>query len=137
MSFRSSGKQTAIKTSDRLLSWAAKCREGHPPKTKCVNALASILKMLNAASFSGSPTEDWLTVRRALEHANADELKRIANHTRYLRLLASGVRPIEAQFADLWKRNENYTGAEAAFERGYPSKPNFGTTTVKHPVLVS
>ena len=113
--FRSFGKQTTIETSDRLLRWAAKCREGNPSKTNCVNALASILKTLNAASFSGSPTEDWLTVRRALEHANVHELKRTAEYSRYLRLLRRGS-AIEAQFADLWKRNENYAGAEAALD---------------------
>ena len=113
--FRSSGKQSAINTSDCLLRWAAKCREGNPPNTKCVNALASILTMLDDASFSGSPTEDWLTIRRALEHADVNELKRTADHSRYLPLLRRGS-AIEAQFADLWKRNENYAGAEAALD---------------------
>ena len=113
--FRSSATRTAIQTSDRLLKWADKCREGNPPKTKCVNALANILEMLYAAGFSGAPTEDWLAVRRALEHANADELKRTADHSRYLRLLRRGS-AIEAQLADLWKQNGSYAGAEAALD---------------------
>ena len=113
--FRSSATRTAIQTSDRLLKWADKCREGNPPKTKCVNALTNILEMLYAAGFSGAPTEDWLAVRRALEHANADELKRTADHSRYLRLLRRGS-AIEAQLADLWKQNGSYAGAEAALD---------------------
>ncbi len=113
--FRSSATQTSIQTSDRLLKWVDKCRQGKPPKTKCVNTLTNILKMLYATGFSGSPTEDWLTVRHALEDADAHELKRTGDHSRYLRLLRRGS-AIEAQLADLWKQNGNYAGAEAALD---------------------
>lgn len=113
--FRASGNKTAIKTSDRLLGWAAKCRDGKVPSTKCVTALTSALEALSADGFSGSPTEDWLLVRRTLEQADADELKRTGGHARYLRLLRRGSE-IEDQLAELWKRNGNYAGAEAALD---------------------
>ena len=113
--FRSSGKVTAIKTSDRLGVWAGKCRDGRPPGTKCVKALDSVLDSLDASGFSGSPTEDWLIARRALEQADADELKRTGGHARYLRLLKKGS-AIEEQLAALWREQGSYLGAEAALD---------------------
>lgn len=113
--FRSSGKVTAIKTSDRLGVWAGKCRDEKPPGTKCVKALVSVLDSLDASGFSGSPTEDWLIARRALEDADADELKRTGGHARYLRLLRRGS-AIEEQLAALWREQGTYQGAEAALD---------------------
>lgn len=113
--FRSSGKVTAIKTSDRLGVWAGKCRDGKPPGTKCVKALVGVLDGLDASGFSGSPTEDWLVARRALELADADELKRTGGHARYLRLLRRGS-AIEEQLAALWREQGTYQGAEAALD---------------------
>lgn len=54
-------------------------------------------------------------MRRALERANADELKRTADHARYLRLLRRGS-AIERQLAQLWKQRVSYVGAEAALD---------------------
>ena len=113
--FRSSGKVTAIKTSDRLGVWAGKCRNGNPPGTKCVKALVGVLDGLDASGFSGSPTEDWLIARRALEDADADELKRTGGHARYLRLLRRGS-AIEEQLASLWREQGTYQGAETALD---------------------
>lgn len=113
--FRCSGNKTGIKTSDRLLRWASKCREGKVPNTKCVNALASCFETVEAVGMSGSPTEDWLLVRRALEQADAAELRRTADHARYLRLLRRGS-AIEDQLAELWKKNKSYAGAEVALD---------------------
>ncbi len=113
--FRSSGKKTAIKTSDRLLGWAEKCRDGRSPGTKCVTALTAAIEEIDARGFCGSPTEDWLLVWRALERSNADELKRTGDHARYLRLLRRGS-AIEDQLAELWKGRGDYAGAEAALD---------------------
>ena len=113
--FRSSGKVTGIRTSDRLGVWAGKCRTGNPPKTKCVQALISILDSLDASGFSGSPTEDWRAARRALEQADAKELRRTGGHARYLRLLRRGS-AIEEQLAALWRKQGSYLGAEAALD---------------------
>ena len=113
--FRSSGKITAIKTSDRLHAWAEKCRNGKRPGTKCVTAMTGVLKHLDESGFSGSPTKDWILVRRVLENANADELKRTGGYVRYLRLLRRGS-VIEDQLAGLWREQGNYEGAEVALD---------------------
>ena len=114
--FRSSGKKTAINTSDKLLRWAEKCRIGQAPKTKCVQALTNTFESLDAEDFVGSPTQDWLKVRRSLEGANADEVKRTGDHARYLRLLRRGS-AIEERLAELWAANRSYSGAEAALDQ--------------------
>ena len=113
--YRSSGKVTAIRTSDRLRVWAQRCREGKPPGTKCVTALGNVLESLDAAGFAGSPTEDWILVRRALEDADADETRRTGGHARYLRLLKRGS-AIEGELAQLWHEKGSYEGAEAALD---------------------
>jgi DNA helicase-2/ATP-dependent DNA helicase PcrA len=113
--FRSSGTMTAIKTSDRFGVWAQKCRGGNPPGTKCVSALIGILDSLDASGFSGSPTEDWILARRALEATSVNELKRTGGHARYLRLLRRGS-SIEEKLAKLWREHGAYEGAESALE---------------------
>ena len=113
--YRSSGKVTAIRTSDRLRVWARKCREGKPPGTKCVTALGNVLDSIDAAGFAGSPTEDWILVRRALEDADADEPRRTGGYARYLRLLKRGSK-IEGDLARLWREKGSYEGAEAALD---------------------
>ena len=107
--FRSAGTKTGIQTSDRLLRWAEGCRSEKVPNTKCVRALTSAFEGVNAAGFVGSPTEDWLTVRRALEAADADELKRTGGHARYLRLLRRGS-AIEERLGELWKERGRLCG---------------------------
>ncbi len=113
--YRSSGTKTGIKTSDRLSGWADKCRNEEVPKTKCVRALSIVLETVGADALVGSPTEDWLTVRRALEFTDADELKRTGDHARYLRLLRRGS-AIEDRLGELWKQRGDYAGAEAALD---------------------
>ena len=112
---RSSGNKTAIQASSRLLGWAGKCRDDKVPSTKCVRALTAVFETVGAAGFVGSPTEDWLSVRRALESSDADELKRTGEHARYLRLLRRGS-AIEERLAELWRQKGNYEGAEAALD---------------------
>ena len=112
---RSSEKKTAIQASDRLLGWAGKCRNDNVPNTKCVRALATAFEAVGEIGFVGSPREDWLAVRRALERSDADELKRTAEHARYLRLLRRGS-AIEERLAELWRQKGNYEGAETALD---------------------
>ena len=112
---RSSGKKTAIQASNRLLGWADKCRDDKVPSTKCVRALAAVFEGVKEDGFVGSPTEDWLSVRRALESSDADELRRTADHARYLRLLRRGS-AIEERLAELWREKATYEGAEAALD---------------------
>ena len=112
---RSSGKKTAIQASNRLLGWAGKCREGKVPSTKCVRALEAVFEGVDEDGFVGSPTEDWLSVRRALESSDADELRRTADHARYLRLLRRGS-AIEERLAELWREKGTYEGAETELD---------------------
>ena len=111
--YRSSGKKTPIKDSDRLLRWAAKCRNNKVPKTKCVRALITLFEKVEEKGFVGSPIADWRTVRQALEDADASELKRTADSARYLRLLRRGS-AIEDRLSELWKDHGQYAGAEEA-----------------------
>ena len=113
--YRSAGNKTGIQTSDRLLRWAEGCRDEKVPNTKCLRALTSAFEGIDAGGFVGSPTEDWLTARRALEAADADELKRTGDHARYLRLLRRGS-AIEERLGELWKEQGDYVGAEAALD---------------------
>ena len=113
--YRSAGNKTGIQVSDRLWRWAEGCRNEKVPNTKCVRALTSAFESIDTAGFVGSPTEDWLTVRRAFEGAGADELKRVGEHARYLRLLRRGS-AIEEQLGNLWKERDNYLGAESALD---------------------
>ena len=112
---RSSEGRTAIQASNRLLGWAGKCRNDNVPNTKCVRALTTAFEAVGTVGFVGSPTEDWRGVLRALARADANELKRTADHARYLRLLRRGS-AIEERLAELWRRQGNYEGAEAALD---------------------
>ena len=112
---RSAGRKTGIQTSNRLLRWAEGCRKGNTPNTKCVRALTAAFEALNEVGFVGSPTADWVTVRRVLESADATELRRTGEHARYLRLLRRGS-AIEERLGELWKERGDYVGAEAALE---------------------
>lgn len=114
--FRAVGNKTNITASDRLKKWAEKCRNGKPPNTNCVNALCSIFKDINDQKLSGSPTQDWVFVRRAFESAAIPELAKTADHARYLRILRRGSL-IEEELATLWKRDGHYAGAVEALER--------------------
>lgn len=113
--YRCGGTTTGIETSDRLLRWSERCRNGRIPTTKCVRALNAVFASVSVAGFVGSPRDDWLTVRRALEAADAKELRRTADHARYLRLLRRGS-TIEARLGALWEQRGDYTGAEAALD---------------------
>ena len=113
--YRSAGTKTGIQTSNRLLRWAERCRNEKVPNTKCVRALSSAFEGLNEVGLVGSPTEDWLTVRRALEAADAAELNRTGEHARYLRLLRRGS-TIEERLGELWKEQGNYVGAETELD---------------------
>ena len=113
--YRSGGNRTGIQTSDQLLRWAEACRNRKAPGTKCVRALSSAFEALNEVGFVGSPTADWVNARRALEAADAAQLKRTGEHARYLRLLRRGS-AIEERLGELWKERGDYAGAEAALD---------------------
>jgi len=114
--FRSYGNKTAINTSDKLLDWSQRCRISQIPKTKCVKVLTALFEDLDSAGFSGSPTQDWLLVRRSLEGASANELQRAGEHARYLRFFRRGS-AIETRLSELWIANGSYIGAEVTLNK--------------------
>jgi DNA helicase-2/ATP-dependent DNA helicase PcrA len=71
---------------------------------------------LDKDGLTGSPTQDWVSVRRLLERADAAELNKVAELARYLRLLRRGS-AIEQALIGLWVSQGNYRGAEAALEQ--------------------
>ncbi len=113
--FRSSGNKTGITKSNQLSSWAEKCLNGNFPRTKCVKALSSMFQKVEAAGLVGSPTSDWQTVLQILEISEANELKRIGENARYMRIIRRGS-AIESQLCELWKEQNNYLGVEAVLE---------------------
>jgi len=113
---RSAANKTNIAASDKLHAWAEKCRAGKVPSTKCVAAVADVMDQLDKAGLTGSPTQDWVAIRRILEKADAEELNKVADLARYLRLLRRGS-AIEQALIGLWVSQGSYRGAEAALER--------------------
>ena len=113
---RAANNATNIIKSDTLQIWAQKCDDCKRPKTKCVMALVGIFEALENDGFSGSPTRDWLKVRKAFEKAGDDHLKKTAEFARYLRLLRRGSL-IEEELTKLWRTSGNYVGAEEALDR--------------------
>lgn len=113
---RSAANKTNIEASDKLRKWADKCRSGKVPTTKCVTALAGVMDQMGKEGLAGSPTQDWIAVRRLLAKADANELKKVADLARYLRLLRRGS-TIEQALIGLWVAQGSYRGAEAALEQ--------------------
>lgn len=113
--FRAGGKKTHIATADRLVKWAVAIRAGKVPGTKLVKGVAELLAELKDAGWSGSPMADWIAIRDRLAAQGADELLKVSEHVRFLRLLRRGS-VIEEQLAGLWRTSGNYHGAMAAVE---------------------
>jgi DNA helicase II / ATP-dependent DNA helicase PcrA len=113
---RAANNATNIKNSDTLQNWAQKCDVCKRPKTNCVKALVGIIESLDNDGFLGSPTKDWLMVRKAFEKAGIDHLTKTAEFARYLRLLRRGSL-IEEELTSLWRTSGNYVGAEEALDR--------------------
>ncbi len=113
---RSAANKTNIEASDRLRKWAVKCRSGKPPSTKCVTAIAHVMSQIDKEGLSGSPTQDWIAIRKLLAKADAAELNKVADLARYLRLLRRGSM-IEQALIGLWTTQGGYKGAELALEQ--------------------
>ena len=113
---RAANNATNITKSNTLQNWANKCDDGRRPQTNCVKALLGIIEMLENEGFSGSPTKDWLMIRRAFEGTSVDYLIKTAQSARYLRLLRRGSL-IEEELTSLWRTDGSYVGAEEALDR--------------------
>ena len=112
---RSGGKPTHIKKGDRMTTWAEKVREGKVPNTQLVIAVRQLMKELTAAALSGSPTTDWVFIQKRTKARNVDDLTKVVDFVRFLRILRRGS-TIEENLADLWRRQGNYNGAMQTVE---------------------
>ena len=112
---RAGGKKTNISTGVRLDRWAVTIRGGKMPKTKLVGAIAALLADLAQHDWTGAPTTDWIEIRDRLAAQDVNEISKVAEHVRFLRLLRRGS-AIEEDLANLWRRQGNYRGAMAAVE---------------------
>jgi len=63
--------------------------------------------------MTGDGGDDWLSLRRKLEHSSADALKQVAIDAKYLRLLHRGS-VLRTRLGELWRAQGNYRGAEEA-----------------------
>lgn len=113
---RSVANKTNINASNKIYKWADKCRSGEPPSTKCVVALKNVMDWFDKEGFTGSPSQDWINVRNHINESNSQELKKVANFARYLRLLRRGS-AIEQALISLWISQGNYSGAEMVLEQ--------------------
>jgi len=95
--------------------WALAVRQGKNPRAGFVKALLALMDELRANGFSGDPSRDWLTVKRALRNSGQNELTKVAGHLDYLVAFNRGKR-ISANLADEWLQNGHYTNARRALD---------------------
>ena len=113
---RAANNKTNITRSNTLQKWALECSKGKPPNTKCVTKLTEIYHCLRDEGFVGSPTLDWLSVRKKFDSSNVKDIKQTAEFSRHFRLLRRGS-TIEAGLSNLWQSNGNYKGGENLLEQ--------------------
>ena len=82
---------------------------------KCPRALKDILEHLQVNPLSGSPGQDWLSVRRMFEASGAAELQLVARQVIYLMGFNRG-RRIGDALAEVWQRRGSYVGARVLIE---------------------
>ena len=77
--------------------------------------MKDILEHLQANPLSGSPGQDWLSVRRMFEASGAAELRLVARQVIYLMGFNRG-RRISDALAEVWQRRGSYEGARSLIE---------------------
>lgn len=101
---------------DQLRRNAADAREKRVRgNAKCPPFLKDILEHLQTNPLSGSPGQDWLTIRRKFEASGVAELKLIARQVIYLMGFNRG-RRISDALAEVWQRRGRYERARALIE---------------------
>ncbi len=93
---------------------------------KCPGALKGILEHLRGNPLSGSPGQDWLTVRHKLETSGVTELKLVARLVIYLMGFNRG-RRISDALAEVWQRRGRYEGARALIEAAITEEQIIGS----------
>ena len=111
----SMGYDTNIANGNRMKGWARKIRDGGMPKVNLVDELRELLEKLSNAALIGSPTKDWMFVRKCMEDSDNKYLKKVTDNVRFLRILRRGS-AIEERLSELWRGQGNYRGAMQAVE---------------------
>jgi DNA helicase-2/ATP-dependent DNA helicase PcrA len=115
MAFRAKGTKTARSRSLRLAKYAARCRAGTLPKVKVVHAASDLLTSARGRVFSGSPPDDWLSVKEDLRRLGEETFREMASFLDYLVSFARGHR-ISENLSALWMEHETYPGAREALD---------------------
>ena len=111
--YRAQGK---TEKAEQLRKNAADARQGRVcGRAKCPRVLKEILERLQANPLSGSPGQDWLTIRRAFEASSVRELKSVSDRVIYLMGFNRG-RRISDTLAEVWQRRGRYEGARTLIE---------------------
>lgn len=74
-----------------------------------------IAKARKEVVFTGDPGADWITIRKLLESAEAEELKNIAMDARALKFLNRGTQ-LRSTLAEIWRSTGSYEGAREAVD---------------------
>ena len=82
---------------------------------KCPRFLKDTLEHLQHNPLSGSPGQDWLTIRRTFEASGVQELQSVARLVIYLMGFNRG-RRISDGLAEVWQRQGQYAGARTLIE---------------------
>ncbi|MEP2761232.1 MULTISPECIES: ATP-dependent helicase [Alphaproteobacteria] len=111
--YRAKGKTNKV---TQLLKNAADARNAKlRGNAKCPRVLKTIFEELQANPLSGSPSQDWLTIRGKFEASEVTELEEIAKLVVYLMVFNRG-RRISDSLAEVWLRRGSYEGARALIE---------------------
>lgn len=112
---RAVGNKTRLLKANQYQRWADGIRNGTPKITKLVKSVRELVESLRQDTWSGSPRCDWICIRKQLENSNAEDLRQVAGNVRFLRILRKGS-AIEQSLIELWRTQDNYTGATQAVE---------------------
>jgi DNA helicase-2/ATP-dependent DNA helicase PcrA len=105
--YRARGDVAVVAKLSKASANAAKGQMGG--NAKAPKALKLVLDTV-PGRLSGDPRADWLTVRRLLESADSEELRRAGQSVLYLMTLNRGRRIADA-LAEVWQRRGGYFGA--------------------------
>ena len=104
------------KKADQLGRNAVDARQGTVRgNAKCPPGLKRLLEHLQANPLSGSPRQDWLTIRRMFAASGVAELKLVAHQVIYLMGFNRG-RRISDALAEVWHLHGRYERARSLIE---------------------
>jgi len=85
--------------------------------------------------LTGDPFEDWRAIRALLQDSSADQIRKVADDAKYLRLLHKGSL-FQARLDELWRLNGSYVGAASAIHDALLQEHFSASTRIWHGVHV-